>query len=511
MMTINWLLSTRFVAGTRRSAGLHILLGGALLVDSQACARADYTLLVTLKQGFGNNKQQHDPCGNAKVKVVEIPHGNRDPGFSLSTNYIWTDPYVAWQSYKWNGVPWINRPGEHFIWPDTRWVFNANVSKNSGLELRDVILNSASNYDGNPRSNSRYMAKTINVEEYKYTPPQTDPFSSSQPVVKKLDRQKCVGMSHSPASSAPGTTPYHMEASYVDNDICLIVDQDYVFEPADRDKELSQRFNAARVRPKIRFVYEERGSEVSNPYSDFTFRTDCEFAPSLTSTQGSVGDAELISDSQSIPDGAKAAIKWGSPLLAVICQSVNLGTAYFPYAHTSVIDRTGPFWTVVRDGESEIHAYQNSSGGDIRNPDNLHLNFRPTVSWPTSYGQPGCPECVHIHWNWTKLYDYATDPSFAVTFGGIYQHIVENAPPEFREHPMLRDSTKNNGDNVILNLQLAQTVKVGSFDGGRTFTYIAGGNTKNPRGTKVGGTIFAEGIFYGPQGDEHDVTGKVVK
>jgi len=254
-------------------------------------------------------------------------------------------------------------PPAPFPFAGNEWSGNVSVSSNDGLVLNNVALG------------PRYMANQISIPYFNLTnaaltqvrgelkPDSTD----------SQARSRLIDFQFNSGAFTTILATYAIDKIPAGSNNCLLITQTYEFHDEGNDCEPTGQLRCSRWFPKISYTYtgDDALQDLTIPERLY-----------LRDENKSGNQVKLFQDSDSI-----------------------LSTGGDPIADTRLV--------------STEQTQQIILGGQKQHWDNYHQSFK-NITAPTGFGffhgpQPGCPECVHIHWRWGN----ATDNPL---FGNFFQN-----------------------------------------------------------------------------------------
>ena len=280
------------------------------------------------------------------------------------------------------------------------WSLRLSVSPNDGLVVRDVMLG------------TRYMAEQISIPYYFL---ETSAYPRQRAELKPQSddasaRSRLVGFERSfSADKIAFKATYAVDRIPAGSDSCLIVEQLYEFaaEQPDGGCEPSQS-------SPVPLKLDPLPCNKWKPQVKYTF----------TASNGET----LKSINMPLRLRFRDENKNGN-LAATFQDNDNLLNAQFSIIQRKEDIGSEKLFTAIKDG---------GVAGDW---DNYHQTWRSDVRGPSTIPSgPGCPECVHIHWRWSKLAGEAfgnglplipTGSTQGVEFAAVLWRLGEEDPYDF--------------------------------------------------------------------------------
>lgn len=199
---------------------------------------------------------------------------------------------------------------------------------------------------------------------------------------------------------------------------CLLVTQNYEFDKTVPNDpcEPTASLPCTRFKPTVEYQYfhDVAAPNLTQIQMAQRFHFNAIEAPPLSNTQSSNG-VTLFHDCDSLFSSCALGLK-----------NFFSGLFYSPIHIVKAYDGQNPLQleTMVRvvQGGNQFNATDDK--GTTRSIDNLHETTQKVVDEPGF--NPGCPDCVHIHWRW----DAGLDPnkhSFLVGVGHLNSNFVANS------------------------------------------------------------------------------------
>jgi hypothetical protein len=199
-------------------------------------------------------------------------------------------------------------------------------------------------------------------------------------------------------------------------DSCVVVTQDHEFWKEGYDAcEASDVLSCARFKPIASYQYftdSGPGIKTVNSAQRFLFNPNSGYsAPPAPATGGAASSVTMLMFDCEHSDPL-------TEVLALISNPGALLDAYPACLNPLAVTGNYPILTNPLTRETTIRVIQNGKAAppdpslltaltsNLTRADNLHLRNTEDglpISEPTSNGNPGCPECVHIHWRWAQL------------------------------------------------------------------------------------------------------------
>jgi N-acetylneuraminic acid mutarotase len=364
--------------------------------------------------GITNTVFRYDPASNAWSKGIPMGNARYTPSVGAAGGNLYVaggcgstcpTPVVeaftsictqpTWAGLK-DGLP-QNVPLSSSN-PANRWTMQYSVSDKAGLVLSNIKLGSLST------TTSRYMARQFSLPHYSLnTASGPNNCSLTPDGIGSVCRSRLVDLTQDTKGD-----PMVIEATYaVDmlpddptGSICLMLKQRYEFlaevfpsSPFSADAcELSGTVSCARFYPKISYDFNAPPG-TTYPATIKTIQR-LHFVASKDETPEVTNHAAIFHDCNSLID-------------VVLRCSLRGGKV------DRIIDATIPLIANPLPSEVAVTIFQKDN--NLFLSDNYHQTYKPRVSEPGGALQPGCPECVHMHWRWS---DISSLPGFGSQFGG---------------------------------------------------------------------------------------------
>jgi hypothetical protein len=209
-------------------------------------------------------------------------------------------------------------------------------------------------------------------------------------------------------------------------DSCIVVTQDYEFWKEGFDAcEASDVLSCARFKPKASYsYYTDSGPAINtvNTAQQFLFNPNPGYATPLPAPQVPAPPSPVSSVSMLMYDCEHSATAYALLPTAVqtLLTTLNPGAILDTSVACQVPGITANYGTNPLTTETAVRVIQNGLTASATNllptpstgtlkfirADNLHLRNTEDdspIQEPQTNGNPGCPECVHIHWRWAEL------------------------------------------------------------------------------------------------------------
>lgn len=246
-------------------------------------------------------------------------------------------------------------PPADFGFLGTEWSGDVSITPHDGLVLRNVALG------------PRYMANQISVPYFTLT---TDSLSQARGELTPDSndsalRSRLIDFQYTTAAFTTLQATYAIDQIPAGSNNCLVIQQTFEFHAEENGCEPTGQLRCSRWFPKISYSYSG-----SDALQELTIPERLYLRDENTSND----QVKLFQDSDS---------------------AFDLSHFNSPIADRLLVDTEQTQQVIL--------------GGGAQHWDNYHQSFK-NITEPTGFGlihgpQPGCPECVHIHWRWGKATD----------------------------------------------------------------------------------------------------------